>query len=84
MRIFADRHTAQNLCSGADDDIVLNRQLGVFFADVGPADGRALIDCAIVADLHGIADDDTHAVIDKDAPPDFGSRVDVHTGKKAP
>ena len=47
------------------------------FPDAG-AQRDALVDRAVVADLGGLADDDTHAVIDEEAATNGGARVNLN------
>jgi hypothetical protein len=49
----------------------------------GAAQGNALIEGDVVADLGGFADDDAHAVVDEEAPADPGPRVDLDAGHPA-
>ena len=47
------------------------------------AQGHAVVDRAVVADLGGLADDDTHAVVDEQAAANGRARVDLHAGHGA-
>src|SRR5204863_7803824 len=49
----------------------------------GPAEGDALVDGAVVADLGGLADDDAHAVVDEDAAADLRAGMDLDAGEEA-
>ena len=50
----------------------------------GAAQGHALIKRAIVADFGGLADDDAHAVIDKQPPADVSAGMNFDPGKEPP
>ena len=83
--VFADGDGSQNLRAGADDDIVFNR--GVAFAalaavGLGAAEGNAVVHGYIVADDGGFADDDAHAVVNKEIFADLGAGVDFHAGQQ--
>ena len=41
-----------------------------------------MVERAVVADLGGLADDDTHAVIDEETPADSGAGVDLDAGQE--
>src|SRR5205085_4007911 len=49
----------------------------------GAAQSDALVQQAIVADLGGLSDDDSHPVVDEEAAPDIRARVDLDPGKEA-
>ena len=55
--------------------------LALFFP--GTAEDNAFIQCDIFADLRGFADDDTHAVVDKETVRDPGAGMNFHPGEKA-
>ena len=50
----------------------------------GTAEGDALIDRAVVADLGGLADNHADAVVDKQALADRRARMDVDRGQHPP
>ena len=49
----------------------------------GAAQGHALVEVAVVADLRRLADDDAHAVVDEEALADLGAGVDLDAGEEA-
>jgi hypothetical protein len=49
----------------------------------GAAQGHALVDGAVVADLGHLANDHAHAVVDEDAPAKGGARVDLDARQPA-
>ncbi|MDT4845608.1 hypothetical protein FQZ97_796010 [compost metagenome] len=50
----------------------------------GAAEGHALVEGDVVADLRGLADDDAHAMVDEEAPADLRPRMDLDAGEPAP
>ncbi len=84
----SDRDGSQHLRAGPHDDIVGQR--GVALAvhlragiDRGrdPAQGDAVVERDVVADLSGFADHRAHAVIDEKAPADTGTWMDFYPGQ---
>ena len=49
----------------------------------GTAQGDAVVDRAVVADLRRLTKDDAHAVVDKELAPDLGAGVDLDAGQVA-
>src|SRR5271155_6184580 len=76
-RAMADFDIAQNLGAGADHDAVANFRVPVFPFLAGAAQRHVVQDRHIVADHRGLADHETGGVIEKDAAPDLGGRMDV-------
>ena len=52
------------------------------FFQAGAAERDALIDEHVVANLGGLADDDAHAVVDEQAPPDFCAGMNLDSGEQ--
>ena len=50
----------------------------------GAAEGHALIERHVVADLGGLADHHAHAVVDEQAPADLGAGMDLDAGQDPP
>src|SRR3546814_1500524 len=49
----------------------------------GAAEGDALVEGHVVADLRGLADHHAHAVVDEEAAPDGGARMNLDAGQQA-
>ena len=49
----------------------------------GTAQGHAVVDEAVIADLSGLADDDAHTVVDDQAAADLGAGMDFDPGPEA-
>ena len=58
--------------------------MAFFFPEACSAQGDALIDRAVVADLGGLADDDADAMIDEQAAADLRAGMDVDRRQDAP
>ena len=56
--------------------------MALLAAGRGAAEGDALVEVAVVADHGRLADDDAHAVVDEQPPPDLGARVDLDAGQE--
>ena len=78
--VVPDVDRAQHLGARADQDVVA--QGGVALAGVlaGAAQGDAVVDGAVVADLGGLAKDDAHAVVDEQPAADGGAGVNLDAG----
>ena len=74
---------AQDRSARIDDDVVLDGRMTLLVAESVRmverlrAEGDALVDADIVADLRGLADDDAGAVVDEEAMADGRARMDV-------
>ena len=76
--------SAQHLRIGADDHTAPQRRVTLrALRQRRAAQRHALVDGAVVADLGGLADDDTHAMVDEHAPADRGAGVDLDAGEEA-
>src|SRR5215207_160048 len=63
--------------------MILNRGMALGLLQAGPAQGDAVIDRYMVADLGRFPDHHTHAVIDKKVPANARARVDLDPGDAA-
>src|SRR5580704_3434419 len=79
----ADRHRTDNRGTRTDHHVVFERRVALFLLEAGAAERDALVEQHVVADLCGLADDDAHAVIDKEATPNLGARMDFDAGDPA-
>src|SRR5579862_6286248 len=80
--VIANANSSEYLRAGSDDDVVSNRRVTFSALVTGSAQRYVLVDQDIVADLGGFADDDAHAVIDKETATDDGTGVDFDAGEK--
>ena len=82
LAVVAYPHGAQHLGAAAYHDIASQRGVALAGVLAGAAQCNTLIQRAAVAHLGGFPDDDTGAMINKNAVPDDGAGVDLNTGKK--
>ena len=73
----------QHLGSAADEHVVSDGGMALAVVLAGAAQGDAMIDQAVVADLGGLADDDAHPVVNDQAAADLGAGVDLNAGDVA-
>ena len=66
-----------------EQDVVADGGVALAVVLAGAAQGDAVVDQAVVADLGGLADDDAHAVVDDQAAADLGAGVDLNAGEVA-
>ena len=66
-----DVDRAQHLRARADQHIVAQRRMALAGVLAGTAQGDAVVDCAVVADLRRLTKDDAHTVVDKELVPDL-------------
>ena len=64
-RALADVDGADQLGVRADDDAIVEGRVALLVEPAGAAEGDALVEHDVVADLGRLADDDAHAVIDE-------------------
>ena len=81
--VFAHFDRADELGSCAYLDVVLQGWVALLPLRAGAAEGDALVEVAVVADLRRFADDDAHAVIDEETLADRGAGVDLNAGEIA-
>jgi hypothetical protein len=86
-RTAAHGHGAQHLSAGADDHAVFQRRMALLIALAfaidarrHAAEGHAMVERDVIADLAGLADHHAHAVVDEEPPADLGARVDLDPG----
>src|SRR3546814_14956528 len=87
-RAAPDLEGAEDLRDGADDDVVFERRVALHVtlavavnAGRGAAEGDALVEGNVVADLRGRAEHHAHAVVDEEAAPE-GDRQSGWEGKR--
>jgi hypothetical protein len=81
--IFPHSNVAQDLRSTADDHAIVEGgvTLSVFLA--GTAESYSLIQSHVVTDRGGLADHDSHTVINEQSPPDLRPRMNLYPRNKA-
>lgn len=80
----ADAERAENLRMRADDDAVSQGRVPLRAAcQRCAAERHTLVKGDVIADLGGLADDDTHPMIDEDAPADACAGMDLDAGQNA-
>ncbi len=86
-----DRDRPQHLGAGADDGAIADGRMALV-VDLGrriqrgrhAAQGNAVVERHVVADLRRLADHHAHAVVDEEPPPDRRTRVDLDAREPAP
>jgi hypothetical protein len=85
--VGADADGTENAATGAKHHAVSNGGVALGALAVRPpsmgAECHAVVDHHVVADLGGLADDHTHAVVDEQPPADTGTRMDFDAGDQA-
>ncbi len=79
----ADQDGSQDLGAGADDDAAPERRVALALVPGRAAQRNAVIERRIVADLRRLADHDSHAVVDENAPADRRAGVDLDSRQPA-
>ena len=74
---------AEYLRARAYNNIAADGRMAFLFPPTGPAEGDAVVDGDVLADFGGFADNDPHAVVDKEAGTDLCAGVYLDTGKEA-
>ena len=69
----------QHLGAGTDHHTVLQGRMALALVPAGAAQGDTVVERHVIADFRGFADHHAHAVIDKEASTDLGTRVDLDT-----
>src|SRR3546814_16971396 len=89
-RAAPDLEGAEDLRAGADDDVVFERRVALHVtmavavnAGRGAAEGDALVEGNVVADLRGLAEHHAHAVVAEEAAPEGGARMNLDAGQQA-
>ncbi len=76
--IFTDSNIPQHAGAGTDHDVVANCGMPLTLLFAGSSQGHALVQGHIIADYSGLANHDTHTVINKQAAPNFRAGVDLY------
>ena len=79
----SDGDGPEDLRAGTDDDAVLQRGMTLAGRPRRAAEGDAVVERHVLADLGGLADDDAGAVIDEEPPSDAGAGMNIDVGQKA-
>ena len=79
----SDVHGAEDLPPGSDNDTIAEGWVPLLPLEAGAAQRHSLVQHHVIADLGGLADHDTHAVIDDESSPDRGTGVNLDTGHGA-
>ena len=79
--VISDEHRTQHLGSGTDQYVVANGRMPLAGVLAGTAQGHAVIDGAVIADLGGFAEHDPHAVVNEQPLTDLGPRMNLDTRK---
>src|SRR6185369_1524937 len=83
-RTVPDRDRTEDFCAGTDHHAVTESRVALALVPRRAAEGYAVIQRAVVADLRSFADHDTHAVIDEKALSDLRAGMNFHAGQPAP
>src|ERR1022692_1385051 len=83
FHIVADPDAPEDLGACSDDDVVADGGVALALLVARSAEGYALINENVVADLGGFAYHHAHAVIDEETPPDLRARMNFDAGEKA-
>src|SRR6185295_14177039 len=78
----ADRERAEDLGPRSDHHVVPDGGMALLALHAGAAEGHALEDADVLADLGGFADHDPHAVVDEEAGPQDRGGVDLDAGEE--
>jgi hypothetical protein len=73
---------AQDLGSGAHDNVVAEGGMTFAFFLAGAAQRDTLVNQAVVADLGSLADDNTHAMVDEEPAADCRAGMDLDSRKE--
>jgi hypothetical protein len=80
--VVSDTDIAEDLGPCADHHVLFDGWVTLAGLLAGTAEGDALVDGDIVADLSGLTDNDSHTMIDEDAFADGGAGVDFDPCQK--
>ena len=78
--VVADGERAEHLRARRNQHVVADGRVALAGVLAGAAEGDAVVDGAVVADLGGLADDDAHAVVDEQTAADFSAGVYLDAG----
>lgn len=73
------RNGPQHLCARTDEHVISKRRVTLALVFARAAERHTLIQCAVVTDNGGFADDDTHTVVDEQIFTDRRARVNLYT-----
>lgn len=71
---------SENLRAGRNEHVVADGRVTLAGVVTGTAERYTVVNRAVVANLSGFTDNDAHAVVNKQAFADLGTRVDLNTG----
>ncbi len=80
LRPLAHVDRAEQLGARAHDHVVPDGGVALAALEAGAAQRHTLVERHVVADLGGLADHHSCAVVDEQRLPDLGGRVDLHAG----
>ncbi len=80
---FTHLKRPKDLGSGTHNHPIFQGGVSLALVPTGAAQGHALIQGDIVTNLSSLTNNHTQAVIDKEAAPDLGPRMDLNSGKPA-
>src|SRR5690606_7379446 len=83
LGIPAHGERPQYLGAGSHYHAVLQRRMALALVPAGAAQGHALVQSHVIADLGGFPYHYAHAVVDEETPPHLCSGVDLDTGQPA-
>ena len=78
--VFPDRKRSDNLCTGADHNIILQRRVTFSGLLTITAERHALIQRHVVSDDGRLSDDNACSMVDKQSLSDRRTRMDFDTG----
>ncbi len=80
----ANNNGAEDLGTGADDDIVTQRRMTLALLPAGTAQSDTVLQRAIVAYLRRFTNHHAHAMIDEETPADRGAGMYFNAGQPTP
>jgi hypothetical protein len=83
LRVSPDGHRPEQLGARADRDVVVEGRVALASREPGAAQRHALVERHPVADLGGLRDHHSGAVIDEEVLADLRRRVDLDAGDRA-
>src|SRR5215472_5846791 len=82
--VAPDREASEDLRPRADDYAVRQGRVALPVVQRGSTEGHALVERHVVPDLRSLPDHHAHAVVDEEASPDLGARMDLDSGQETP
>ena len=83
-RTIADQDIAQHLGARTHYDMIAHRRMAFATFFTGAAQGHALIQQHIVANLGGLTDHHSHTMVDEKPASDLSARMDLDAGDPSP